>query len=70
VSRGTPFIGLARTIYIQCIFGIFGKEIKGIYDVYLRFWPTLFFCSNAQAWHLLAIIKTQSGCGSAKGGGS
>jgi hypothetical protein len=37
-------IGLARTIYIRCIYGIFGREITKytvIYGVYIRFWPTL-----------------------------
>jgi len=36
--------GLARTIYIRCIYGIFGREITKytvIYGVYIRFWPTL-----------------------------
>jgi hypothetical protein len=38
------FIGLARTIYIRFIYGIFGREITKytvIYGVYVRFWPTL-----------------------------
>jgi len=38
------YIGLARTIYIRCIYGIFGREITKytvIYGVYIRFWPTL-----------------------------
>ena len=37
-------IGLARTIYIRCAYGIFGREITiytVIYGVYIRFWPTL-----------------------------
>jgi len=38
------FLGLARTIYIRCTYGIFGLEITKytvyIY-VYIRFWPTL-----------------------------
>jgi len=37
-------LGLARTIYIRCIYGIFGREITEytvIYGVYIRFWPTL-----------------------------
>ena len=40
----TPCIGLARTIYIRCMYGIFGRGITKytvIYDVYTRFWPTL-----------------------------
>jgi len=35
---------LAKTIYIRCIYGIFGREITKytvIYGVYIRFWPTL-----------------------------
>ena len=35
---------MARTIYIRCIYGIFGREITKytvIYGVYIRFWPTL-----------------------------
>jgi len=38
-------VGLARTIYIRCIYGIFGQEITiytVTYGVYIRFWPTLF----------------------------
>jgi hypothetical protein len=37
-------LGLARTIYIRCIHGIFGREITEytvIYGAYIRFWPTL-----------------------------
>jgi len=38
------YIGLARTIYIRCTYGIFGLEITK-YTVYIyeytRFWPTL-----------------------------
>ena len=37
-------VGLARTIYIRCLYGIFGREITKytvIYGVYIRFWPTL-----------------------------
>jgi len=37
-------VGLARTIYIRCVYGIFGREITiytVIYGVYIRFWPTL-----------------------------
>jgi len=38
------FVGLARTIYIRCIYGIFSREIIKYtvkYGVYIRFWPTL-----------------------------
>jgi len=37
-------LGLARTIYIRCIYSFFGREITKytvIYGVYIRFWPTL-----------------------------
>jgi hypothetical protein len=39
-------IGLARTIYIRCIYGIFGREFTKytvIYGVHIRLWPTLCF---------------------------
>ena len=38
------YLGLARTLYIRCIHGIFGREITKymvVYGVYIRFWPTL-----------------------------
>ena len=41
------YVGLARTIYIRCIYGIFGREITEytvVYNVYVRFWPTLIIC--------------------------
>jgi hypothetical protein len=44
-------VGLARTIYIRCVYGIFGREITiytVIYGVYIRFWPTL---------HIYAVNK-------------
>jgi len=37
-------LGLARTIQIRRIHGIFGREINKytfVYGVYIRFWPTL-----------------------------
>jgi len=40
-------VGLVRTIYIQCIHGILGREITKytvIYGAYIRFWPTLTTC--------------------------
>jgi hypothetical protein len=50
-------VGLARTIYIRCIYGIFGREIikyTVIYGVYIRFWPTLLICSaRCPITHLL-----------------
>jgi hypothetical protein len=33
----STLVGLARTIYIRCIYGMFGREITK----YIRFWPTL-----------------------------
>ena len=38
------YVGLARTIYIRCIYSVFGREITNytvIYSAYIRFWPTL-----------------------------
>jgi hypothetical protein len=40
-------VGLAKTIYIRCVYVIFGREITiytVIYSVYIRFWPTLHMC--------------------------
>ena len=40
-------VRLARTIFIRCMYGIFGREIikyTVIYGVYLRFWPTAHLC--------------------------
>jgi hypothetical protein len=37
-------VGLSRTIYIRCTYGIFGREITKymvIYGVFVRLWPTL-----------------------------
>ena len=45
-------VGLARTLYIRCIYGIFGRETTkytGIYSAYIRFWPTLPQCAP-QTW--------------------
>ena len=39
------FIGLARTIYIRCIYSIFSRRFvkyTAIYGVYIWFWPTLY----------------------------
>jgi hypothetical protein len=38
------YVGLARTIYVRCIYGIFGRKITNytvIYGAYIRFWSTL-----------------------------
>ena len=45
------FVGLARTIYIRCTYGIFGLEITKytvyIYVyIYIRFWPNLILCAQ------------------------
>ena len=51
------YIGLARTIYIRCTNGIFGRGITKytvIYSVYVRFWPTLLILS------LLRRVKRQA----------
>jgi hypothetical protein len=40
-------VELARTIYMQCIYGIFGRDITTytvIYGVYIQFWPSLCMC--------------------------
>jgi hypothetical protein len=40
-------VGLDRTLYIPCIYGIFGREITKytiICGAYIRFWPTLYVC--------------------------
>jgi hypothetical protein len=41
---GGVCLGLARTIFIRCTYGIFDREITKymvIYGVYIRFWPIL-----------------------------
>jgi len=38
------YVGLATTIYVRCVYGIFGREITKytvVYDAYTRFWPAL-----------------------------
>jgi len=40
-------VRLARTIYIRCTYGIFGREITKytvMHGVYVRVWPTLHMC--------------------------
>ena len=47
-------IGLARTIYIRCVYGIFGREstiFTVIYSVYTRFWPTVDIKLSGAASH-------------------
>jgi hypothetical protein len=44
IQPRAKYLGLARTIYIRCIYGISGRVITKytvIYGVYIRFWPTL-----------------------------
>jgi hypothetical protein len=46
-SNHPECVGLARTIHIQCTYGICGREITKytvIYGVYIQFWPTLRMC--------------------------
>jgi len=41
-------LGLARTVYIRCIYGIFCRELTKytvVYGVYIRFGQPLIFCS-------------------------
>jgi hypothetical protein len=51
-------LGLARTIYMRCKYGVFGREITNntvIYGVYLRFWPTLYItCCKPTPAHTCA----------------
>ena len=52
--RNCACVGLARTIYIRCIYGTFGREITKytvIYGVYIRFWPTLCMCTRLRQMH-------------------
>ena len=39
--RVRKWVELARTIYIRCIYGIFGTKDMVIYGENIRFWPTL-----------------------------
>jgi len=44
-SGNTTYVGLARTIYIRCIYGFFGRGIikyTVMYGAYIRFWTTLY----------------------------
>jgi hypothetical protein len=52
-------IGLARAIYIQCMYGILGREIikyTVIYGAYIRFWPTLCMC-RILSWKVPWILS-------------
>ena len=48
----SSYLGLARTIYIRFIYGIFYREFTKytvIYGEYIRFWPTLYvMCTGAR----------------------
>ena len=58
------YIGLARTIYIRCICGIFGREITKytvIYGAYIQFWPTLLIHGVCiRLWPILATTHVTS----------
>ena len=57
-------IGLAKTIYIRCIHGIFGREITRytvIYGVYIRFWPTLHMYHSARSVQSTVYLVSRVG---------
>jgi hypothetical protein len=57
-------IGLARTIYIRCVYGTFGREFTiytVIYGVYIRFWPTLLTNDAGQQAEQVANDKRNQG---------
>jgi hypothetical protein len=60
------YVGLARTLYIQCIYGIFGREITKytvIYGAYIRFWPTLCICKKcARSCSWKSVLNPASAC--------
>ena len=50
---GGVCLGLARTIFIRCTYGIFDREITKymvIYGVYIRFWSILLIKQLLQQW--------------------
>jgi len=69
IAYSAWLVGLARTTYIWCIYGIFGRKVTKytvIYGAYIRFWPTIVTCDVVlkmltplsrtqmwQAWHLI-----------------
>ena len=64
-------VELARTIYIRCIYGIFGRKTTKytvIYGVYIRLWPTLYMSKGVPAssrgltTSLLSKPRRQIGC--------
>jgi len=60
-------VGSAKTIYILCIYGIFGREVTKytvIYGVLIRFWPTLVICviaSDKRALSYTFILSEAAG---------
>ena len=54
--------GLARTIYIRCVYGSFGGEFTiytVMYVVYIRFWPTLcMWLTPRRGYCLLSTRRT------------
>ena len=59
---------MARTIYIRCIYGIFGRGITKytvMYGVYIRFWPTLHmwpFREHLATPECKSVCRTESCC--------
>ena len=63
-THRSVFIGLARTIYIRCIYGIFWMEITKytiIYGAYIRFWSTLCI-HHTVTRHCLSCLLFFLGC--------
>ena len=57
----TCFLGLARTLCIRCMYGIFGREITRytvICGAYIWFWPTLIFLCATSAQNFLCHVYT------------
>jgi hypothetical protein len=53
-SQRALYVGLARTIYIRCMYGNFGREITKytvIHGAYVRFRPTLLICIKSLQHH-------------------
>jgi len=66
---GCILLGLARTIYIRCIYSTFGRGISTCtvtYGVYIRFWPTLHMIETNNAGHervlLCALVSARMKC--------
>jgi len=60
------YLGLSRTICIQCVYGIFGRETNKrtvIYVVCIWFWPTLhIFCVSTNATSPFFGLESPCGC--------